>query len=384
MAFMLQRKKYYKFQVEICVEELTAVPFINAVLFAKVRLLNGGGFTETSSREEVREHTVQWSAKFQFDCKMTANASTGVLNPCILRISVRREVKGGRSFQKLGFCNVNLAEFAGCGEIARRYLLEGYGTHQRQDNSVLGVSIKMNLLSGDILFKVPSTSPKNNPVTNQDSDDVDSCERGATVSSGPTAKSVVVGTTPASGSLSRKRLGLTSCEIVPNVDPVVKEGDKQVEIVTSSENSECCIARLDSGPTSGSINNNTNLHTVNGYSHHRWNSSPKIYRHARNSSTGFCFSETTGLDETSSLDRRKKGEHGIIRDSNSGSGIDADSLIDELIRSTIHDQPNESDENLGLQLFIAKDGSTTLGTPKTRSQVLSGSLKEVVVKSNQN
>ncbi|XP_046993497.1 protein FAM102A-like [Schistocerca americana] len=383
MAFMLQRKKYYKFQVEICVEELTAVPFINAVLFAKVRLLNGGGFTETSSREEVREHTVQWAAKFQFDCKMTANASTGVLNPCILRISVRREVKGGRSFQKLGFCNVNLAEFAGCGEIARRYLLEGYGTHQRQDNSVLGVSIKMNLLSGDILFKVPSASAKPSPVTKQDNNEADSCERGATLSSGPTAKSVT-GVTPASGSLSRKRLGLTSCEIAPNVEPVVKEGDRQIEIVSSTENGEYSTARLESGPTSSSVNNNTNLHTVNGYSHHRWHSSPKIYRHARNSSTGFCFNETSGLDETSSLDRRKKAEHGIIRDSNSGSGIDADSLIDELIRSTIHDQPNENDENLGLQLFIAKDGSTTLGTPKTRSQVLSGSLKEVVVKSNQN
>lgn len=41
-------------------------------------------------REEVQEHTVRWDAKFEFICKMSANASTGVLDPCILRISVRK------------------------------------------------------------------------------------------------------------------------------------------------------------------------------------------------------------------------------------------------------------------------------------------------------
>lgn len=50
MAFIMMKKKKYKFQVDVCVEEMTAVPFVNAVLFAKVRLLDGGGFSETSSR----------------------------------------------------------------------------------------------------------------------------------------------------------------------------------------------------------------------------------------------------------------------------------------------------------------------------------------------
>lgn len=97
---------------------------------------------------------MKWDAKFEFPCKMTANASTGVLEPCILRVSIRKESKGGRSFQKLGFCDLNLAEFAGSGTLTRRYLLEGYDTRHRQDNSMLSVKIKMNMLSGDILFKV--------------------------------------------------------------------------------------------------------------------------------------------------------------------------------------------------------------------------------------
>lgn len=65
-----------------------------------------------------------------------------------------QELKGGRSFQKLGFCDLNLAEFAGSGQTMRRCLLEGYDTRHRQDNSMLMVRISMNMLSGDVVFKV--------------------------------------------------------------------------------------------------------------------------------------------------------------------------------------------------------------------------------------
>lgn len=105
-------------------------------------------------RQEVKDHTVQWNAHFSFPCKMLANASTGVLERCVLRISVRKECKGGRSFTKLGFVDLNLAEFAGAGEMSKKALLEGYDARHRQDNSMLKFSIKMNMLSGDILFKV--------------------------------------------------------------------------------------------------------------------------------------------------------------------------------------------------------------------------------------
>lgn len=69
-------------------------------------------------------------------------------------LSASQELKGGRSFQKLGFTDLNLAEFAGAGLCRRRCLLEGYDARHRQDNSMLRVAIKMNMLSGDILFKV--------------------------------------------------------------------------------------------------------------------------------------------------------------------------------------------------------------------------------------
>lgn len=102
----------------------------------------------------MKNHTVKWDQTFPFLCKMSANASTGILDPCIVRISVRKESKGGRSYNKLGFIDLNLAEFAGSGLTSRRCLLEGYDTKQRNDNSMLRVTIRMHMLSGDILFKV--------------------------------------------------------------------------------------------------------------------------------------------------------------------------------------------------------------------------------------
>lgn len=49
MAFIIKKKKY-KFNVNLQLDELVEVPFLNAVLFAKIRLMDGGSFQEYSSR----------------------------------------------------------------------------------------------------------------------------------------------------------------------------------------------------------------------------------------------------------------------------------------------------------------------------------------------
>ncbi|XP_071442363.1 EEIG family member 2 isoform X4 [Hetaerina americana] len=230
MTFMMMKKKKYKFQVEFDLEELTAVPFVNAVLFAKVRLLDGGNFSETSSREEVRDHSVRWGAHFSFVCKMSANASTGVLDPCVLRVSVRKEVKGGRSFVKLGFCDLNLAETAGSGQTQRGCLLEGYDTRHRQDNSVLRVSLRMSMLSGDVLFKVPSPSLKHKQLaipTPEESEDTSVVGLVGGVTGGPGGPGVgslgvgggsiagsIASGSSGFGSLPKKRTPLLSSDLV--------------------------------------------------------------------------------------------------------------------------------------------------------------------------
>ncbi|CDQ76428.1 unnamed protein product [Oncorhynchus mykiss] len=95
------KKKKFKFQINFTLEELTAVPFVNGVLFCKIRLLDGGDFAISSSREEVQQNCVRWKKKFSFVCKMSANPTTGVLDRSICRVSVRKELKGGKAFSKV-------------------------------------------------------------------------------------------------------------------------------------------------------------------------------------------------------------------------------------------------------------------------------------------
>ncbi|XP_034936936.1 protein FAM102B isoform X3 [Chelonus insularis] len=456
MAFMMKKKKY-KFSVEVGLEELTAVPFVNAVLFAKLRLLDGGSFVDHSTREEVQEHTVRWNAKFDFLCKMSANASTGILDPCILRISVRKEIKGGRSFQKLGFTDLNLAEFAGAGLCRRRCLLEGYDTRHRQDNSMLRVAIKMNMLSGDILFKVPSPSLKQTQLavpgvvpgvsgtgtTDESVGPERSANREDYVSSGSLAGSIASASS-GFGSLPKKRPALFSSELlcgtetydpmtVSEIIPSVMTVEALTEAHTESGHSRNSsnTSQLSKGSGYGSLNSHSqhsrqsssggdsgHIRGIGGSHTHRKlldgtsvklatvttspdsdesmlsvpEVTPVIAQH-RNSITPPNPSGGSGLSETGSLDRakaalerRKKAEDG------SGNSVlcrvevtrpNADSLIDELLAATnLEQSDSESAETSGLQLFIAKDGTTALGSHEVKSQMSAGVFKQVVMEEN--
>ncbi|KAK3796991.1 hypothetical protein RRG08_055049 [Elysia crispata] len=156
MIPFMSKKKKFKFQVQLSLEELASVPFVSGVLFAKVRLNDGGSFTDISPRVEIYNNQVKWHSNFEFPCKMTASMANGVLDPCFVRISVRKELKGGRSQQKLGYVDLNLAQFAGGGRQSKRYLLEAYDTKNRQDNSNIKIGVELSLISGDPVFKVPS------------------------------------------------------------------------------------------------------------------------------------------------------------------------------------------------------------------------------------
>lgn len=49
MTFIMKKKKF-KFNVTITVEQLSSVPFMNGVLFVKCRLLDGGSFVDYTDR----------------------------------------------------------------------------------------------------------------------------------------------------------------------------------------------------------------------------------------------------------------------------------------------------------------------------------------------
>jgi len=155
---MIGRKKRFKFEVELTLDELTEVAISKATLLAKVRQLDGGSFTSVSEKTEVQNHSVRWDNNvFKFPAKMTANASSGVLEACKCRVSVRMEERSGRHFKKLGYVDVNLSEYAGAGPSTQRYILQAYDSSHRMDNSMIQLSLNITLVEGDIIFSRPMT-----------------------------------------------------------------------------------------------------------------------------------------------------------------------------------------------------------------------------------
>uniref|UniRef100_A0A8C6TH78 Family with sequence similarity 102 member Ab n=1 Tax=Neogobius melanostomus TaxID=47308 RepID=A0A8C6TH78_9GOBI len=349
MSFLMKKKKF-KFQVNFTLEELTAVPFVNGVLFCKIRLIDGGDFAVLSSREEVQQNCVRWRKKFSFICKMSANPITGVLDPCICRVSVRKELKGGKTFSKIGFADLNIAEFAGSGFTVRCCILEGYDTkNTRQDNSILKVTIGMTLLSGD-----PCT-PDLKPM--------------------PTCKVVL----PFSWCLS----GMTPrCE-------------KQYE------HSFYCLILF--------IVHDLTLSFLVGYSTgHSRSSSLTDLSHQRNASSS--SSASCGLNHPTQpstpteahrqatptkperppppsaaalhrSSRRKKvqveKQHSCVDDTR----IDADDIVEKIVQSqNFSDGSNNEDSNL--RLFVSKDGTTALSGTQLTNRVTSGIFEPVVIETH--
>ncbi|KPU73685.1 uncharacterized protein Dana_GF14322, isoform D [Drosophila ananassae] len=457
MAFMMKKKKY-KFNVEVQLQDLVEVALVNEVLFAKIRLLDGGSFQEYSSREEVRNHRVEWNRSFEFPCKMSANASTGVLDPCHLRISIRKEMKGGRSYYKLGFIDLNLAEFAGAGLTSRRFLLEGYDLRHRLDNSMLRVSIKMHMLSGDILFKAPTPSLKSKQ-SKPSMDDITNAATGVglqtptasalpTIGAGSGGSAIPLGGSGATlggvastqGMQAGRTVSNTKEEIIAEIDreffaaivtdsglsessesAVTLTTDNLQQHVASASNATTPVSQAAPGlgiigsnnygttgaaavGFSGNVVSTANLmeigHSRNssntsqmskgsGYSsfshsQHSRQSSEGDSGHARNPSSGsLVISETGSLDRTkSSGEKRKKGplEDGPrVSDRVEETRVNPNSLIDEILSDTKLDQFEESAETSGLQLYIARDGTASLGGHEVKSSVRAGALKQVVM-----
>ena len=102
---------------------------------------------------EVQNHCVKYYQTFSFPTKMTANASSGILETCKCRVSIRMEDRGGRHFRKIGFVDVNLAEYAGAGPSTQRYILQPYDSSHRLDNSIVQLSVNITLKEGDLIFQ---------------------------------------------------------------------------------------------------------------------------------------------------------------------------------------------------------------------------------------
>lgn len=98
------RKKRVKFGASLIIDKLTDVPLLNAVIFAKVHLLDGGTFTDTTDHINVRSHVVDFQEldrervsrgderkmPFKFVCQIPFEQQTGELEECRCKISIRK------------------------------------------------------------------------------------------------------------------------------------------------------------------------------------------------------------------------------------------------------------------------------------------------------
>ncbi|XP_029961442.1 protein FAM102A isoform X2 [Salarias fasciatus] len=380
MAFFAKKKKF-KFQTHLTLEELSAVPFVNGVLFCKLRLLDGD-FMATSSRQEVQEHCVRWRKRFTFVSKMSANPHTGVLDPSVCRVSVRKELKGGKAYTKLGFADLNMAEFAGSGSTVRCCLLEGYDTkNTRQDNSILKVIIGMTLLSGDPCFKTPPSTAKSISVPGREHALQPDCKGEGTAEPGPADRVSL-------GRAAKPRPSIISSGLLEDSESAQSQPGP-AEIFQSGHSRNSSYASQHS--------------RISGYSTEQsCSSSLSDLTHRRNTSTG--SSASGGLAFTADPppegerpERPPRPPRPVLPPSRplrrkqdsveshpswvNDTRMDADDIVEKIVQSqNFADINNTEDSNL--RLFVSKDGTTALSGIRLGNRVSAGRYEPVVIESH--
>ncbi|MEQ2282603.1 hypothetical protein AMECASPLE_002515 [Ameca splendens] len=364
MSFILTKKKKFKFKINFDLEGLSSVPFVNGVLFCKVRLLDGG-FSQESSREPVQANCVHWKKRFSFICKMSASAGTGVLDPCMCRVSVRKELKGGKSFAKLGFADLNLSEFAGSGSTVRRCLLEGYDTkNTRQDNSILKVVISTQLMSGDPCFKTPPSTAMTLGIPPTQGEGLLEDRKGGDVRSSRS----VTATPTKSASVPEELIAFGHSRTSSYASQLSK-----ISGYSSNHSSSTDLSHRRSG-SGGSASTGIGSIEPSDQQGERENRSTPT-------STG---SPTFACEKLSTPNRPfrhpvKQNSVEIQLKRVDATRVDADDIIEKILQGQdfSHGLLDSSAEEEGLSLFVGPGGSTALGSQHTR--VVTGAFEQVVI-----
>ncbi|XP_061657964.1 early estrogen-induced gene 1 protein-like isoform X2 [Syngnathoides biaculeatus] len=378
MSFLTKKKKF-KFQVHFTLEELTAVPFVNGVLFCKIRLIDGGDFVILSSREEVQQNCVRWRKKFSFVCKMCTNAITGILEPCICRVSVR----------KLGFVDLNIAEFAGSSSTVRCCILEGYDPkNTRQDNSILKVTIGMALLSGDPCFKMPPSTVKSVSVRDDDptlqldckgdSTDV-KIQPLSTIMEGPR------GFKPRQTSVRSSGLPDEGGNVFMQ-DEVFHSGHfrnssfaiqhSRISGYSTGQSRSSSLTDL-SHPCSISSSSSVSC----GFAHPHPSTPTQVHQHGNLTKPKRPPLPSVAAIISNRSSRRNNDmmetQHSCVDDTR----IDADDIVEKIVQSqNFSDTSNNEGSNL--QLFVSKDGTTTLSGAQLGNRVTPGVFEAVVIETH--
>jgi len=105
-------------------------------------------------RFEIDENKVEFNTSDRFSVKMTSRIDNFTLDHCFCRISIRKEGRGGRSYEKIGYYDLDLASVAGSGDESKACLLNAYQqTNTRPANAYLEIRMKLTVIEGDHIFR---------------------------------------------------------------------------------------------------------------------------------------------------------------------------------------------------------------------------------------
>ncbi|XP_054630755.1 early estrogen-induced gene 1 protein isoform X2 [Dunckerocampus dactyliophorus] len=314
---------------------------------------------------------------------MSANPHTGVLDPSVCRVSVRKEQKGGKAYTKLGFTDLNMAEFAGSGSTVRCCLLEGYDTkNTRQDNSILKVIIGMTLLSGDPCFKTPPSTAKSISIPGREHTLQLDCKGEGTARHGP------------AGGISLGRTAKPRPSIVSS------------GLLDDPEGNQCGPGETFQSGHSRNSSYASQHSKISGYStEHSCSSSLSDLTHRRNTSTGSSTSggpggfaaDTDGDKEAGRSERPPRPPRPVLPSNRpprrkqdsvesqpswvNDTRMDADDIVEKIVQSqNFADVNNTEDSNL--RLFVNKDGTTALSGIRLGNRVSAGGYEPVVIESH--
>jgi len=235
---------------------------------------------------------------------------------------------------KLGFVDLDLAEFAGAGLTHKRSLLEGYSnTHHRSDNSTLKVSIEMTLLHGDPLFKRPSRASSSfyAPLPTQGTS--------ATVPSDPG--------TPIDESHPQSLSGSST-----------KESFTDAVTVEDGVMLPPCVGIL---PLPGTPLNSAKTvppPNTNNTNHH----DPSHSRNSSQQSKG-SFASGSGYGSLSTHSRQGSSE---VENRVDATRVNPEDIIQELVATNLTQtalaEEESHDDDVGLEIYVGRDGTATLGS----------------------
>ncbi|KAI3361622.1 hypothetical protein L3Q82_001936 [Scortum barcoo] len=456
MSFLMKKKKF-KFQVHFTLEELTAVPFVNGVLFCKIRLMDGGDFAILSSsrqlfsvkssdkpplqiskhqtdtvkysgenimvwgcfaasgpgqfaiimgnmtskvyqgilqdnspdlnpiemlrmlrndfkraihtrhpknmaelkqfckdewskicpeccvgqisREEVQQNCVRWRKKFSFVCKMSANPVTGVLDPCICRVSVRK------------------------------------------------VTIGMTLLSGDPCFKTPASTAKSVSTGDEDPTLQLDCKGGSTCATVQPLGGIVEG--PRAFKSRQSSVRSSEGESVSSPDEVFHTGHFRSSSYASQHSKISGYSTAHSRCSSlTDLSHQRNASSSSGVScglahpHQPPPSSPtELQRQATPTKPERPPPPSAAALMTNRPSRRKKDTVKRQPSCVDDTRIDADDIVEKIVQSqNFSDNSNNEDSNL--RLFVSKDGTTALSGTQHANRGTPGIFEPVVIETH--